>query len=83
MRASHARKTCFMAFQELLKVRSAKYVEQKAFDGGVSHRGSPGCVDCVAVRDVQRRGTSKSQVCPSLVAVVRSATAHELYASGH
>ena len=35
-----------MAFQELLRVRSVKYVEQKAFDGGVSHRGFPGCVDC-------------------------------------
>ena len=35
-----------MAFQELLKVHSVKHVEQKAFDGGVSHRGFPGCVDC-------------------------------------
>ena len=35
-----------MAFQELLRVRSVKHVEQKAFDGGVSHRGFPGCVDC-------------------------------------
>ena len=34
-----------MAFQELLRVRSIKHVEQKAFDGGVSHRGFPGCVD--------------------------------------
>ena len=38
-----------MAFQELLKVRSVKHVEQKAFDGGVSHRGFPGCADCTAV----------------------------------
>ena len=35
-----------MAFQELLKVHSVKHAEQKAFDGGVSHRGFPGCVDC-------------------------------------
>ena len=35
-----------MALQELLKVHSVKHVEQKAFDGGVSHRGFPGCVDC-------------------------------------
>ena len=35
-----------MAFQELSRVRSVKHVEQKAFDGGVSHRGCPGCVDC-------------------------------------
>ena len=34
-----------MAFQELLKV-CVEHVEQKAFDGGVSHRGFPGCVDC-------------------------------------
>ena len=34
-----------MAFQELLRVRSVKHVEQKAFDGGVSHRGFPACVD--------------------------------------
>ena len=26
--------------------RRVKHVEQKAFDGGVSHRGFPGCVDC-------------------------------------
>ena len=38
-----------MAFQELLRVRSVKHVEQKAFDGGVSHRGFPGCVDCSLV----------------------------------
>ena len=38
-----------MAFQELLNVHSLKHVEQKAFDGGVSHRGFPGCVDCRAV----------------------------------
>ena len=36
-----------MAFQELLRVRSVKHVKQKAFDGGVSHRGFPGCVDCI------------------------------------
>ena len=35
-----------MAFHELLRVRSVKHVEQNAFDGGVSHRGFPGCVDC-------------------------------------
>ena len=35
-----------MAFRELLKVHSVKHVEQKAFDGGVSNRGFPGCVDC-------------------------------------
>ena len=35
-----------MAFQELLNVHGVKHVEQKAFDGGVSHRGIPGCVDC-------------------------------------
>ena len=35
-----------MAFQELLRVRSVKHVEQKASDGGVSHGGFPGCVDC-------------------------------------
>ena len=35
-----------MAFQELLRVRSVKHVEQKAFDGGVSHRGFPARVDC-------------------------------------
>ena len=30
--------TCnFMAFEEVLKVHSAKYVDQKAFDGRVSH----------------------------------------------
>ena len=27
-------------------MRSVKHVEQKSFDGGVSHRGFPGCVDC-------------------------------------
>ena len=35
-----------MAFHELLRVRSVKHVEQKAFSGGGSHRGFPGCVDC-------------------------------------
>ena len=35
-----------MAFKQLLKVRSAKCVDQKAFDGRVSHRGFPACVDC-------------------------------------
>ena len=39
-----------MAFQELLRVRSVKHVEQNAFDGGVSHRGFPGCVDCPSAR---------------------------------
>ena len=34
------------AFEEVLKVQSAKHVEQKAFDGRVSHRGFPACVDC-------------------------------------
>ena len=40
-----------MAFHELLRVRSVKHVEQKAFDGGVSRRGFPGCVDCRALRN--------------------------------
>ena len=31
-------------------VRSVKHVEQKAFDGGVSHRGFPGCGDCSSPR---------------------------------
>ena len=29
--------------------RRVKHVEQKAFDGGVSHRGFPGCVECSPV----------------------------------
>ena len=37
----------FMALHELLRVCSVTHVEQKAFDGGVSHRGFPGCVDCM------------------------------------
>jgi hypothetical protein len=37
-----------MAFQELLKVHNGKHVEQNAFDGRVSHRGFPVCVDCIA-----------------------------------
>ena len=33
-----------LAFQELLKVHNAKYVDQKAFRDRVSHRGLPACV---------------------------------------
>ena len=31
---------------EILKVHIGQHVEQKAFDGRVSHRGFPACADC-------------------------------------
>ena len=36
----------FIACEEVLQDHSAKHVEQKVFDGQVSHRGFPDCVDC-------------------------------------
>ena len=51
-----------MAFQELLRVRSVKHVEQKAFDGGVSHHGFPACVDCsYSLHPVQACGVTSME----------------------
>ena len=60
-----------MAFQELLKVHSVKHVEQKAFDGGVSHRGFPGCVDCStwSATDSFRAEIRVSDTYPSAIAL--------------
>ena len=62
-----------MAFQELLKVHSVKHVEQKAFHGGGSHRGVPGCVDCGDTSEGLARGRrAKSAACAGTKAGARS-----------
>ena len=50
-----------MAFQELLRVRSVKHLEQEEFDGGVRHRGFPACVDCCLQDREQLRGLRQAQ----------------------
>ena len=44
-----------MAFQALLKVHSAKYVDQTAFHARVGHRGFPACAECLSSRHAVRR----------------------------
>ena len=43
-------------------MHSVKDVEQKAFDGGVSHRGFPGCVDCSCVVRYRSRSSIQKYV---------------------
>ena len=58
-----------MVFYELLRMRSVKHVEKMAFDGGVSHRCFPGCVDCVdarprsGVQEERRHAATKAHAC--------------------
>ena len=47
-----------MGFEEVLKVCSAGYLDQAAFDGQVSHRGFPASFDCSSV--ACRRGSEFS-----------------------
>ena len=64
-----------MPFQELLRVRSVQHVEQRAFDGGVSHRGFPGCVDCRAMDSISTALPTLPKAASALfTAVVKLAT---------